>query len=105
MTSTFRALASIMTVAAAALALPAGASSHREAPAMHSAEAPSCDAQAVDKKLAGAAKTSFLKKCEASTGASDPAAACEAHAAEKKLAGAAKTSFVKKCAADAAAKG
>lgn len=58
-----------------------------------------CDAQAVEKKLAGAAKTSFLKKCNADQpAAANPA--CDAKAAEKKLHGAAKTSFVKKCAAD-----
>jgi len=55
-----------------------------------------CTAQAGEKKLAGAAKTSFMKKCE-----SDAAAKCDATAAEKKLAGAAKTSFTKKCVADA----
>ena len=57
---------------------------------------PSCVAQATDKKLAGAAKTSFLKKCDA-----DAAASCDTQAADKKLAGAAKTSFTKKCVADA----
>jgi hypothetical protein len=51
---------------------------------------------AEEKKLAGAAKTSFLKKCQ-----SDAASACETAAAEKKLAGAAKNSFIKKCVADA----
>ena len=56
----------------------------------------SCTAQATDKKLAGAAKTSFLKKCDA-----DAAASCDKQAADKKLAGAAKTSFTKKCVADA----
>ena len=56
----------------------------------------SCNAQAAEKKLAGAAKTSFLKKCE-----TDATTQCEAAAAEKKLAGAAKTSFTKKCIADA----
>jgi len=66
--------------------------------------ASTCDAQAAEKKLAGAAKTSFMKKCEADAGTGAAAAACEAQAAEKKLAGAAKTSFVKKCSADAAAK-
>lgn len=55
-----------------------------------------CNATAAEKKLAGAAKTSFLKKCE-----TDAAAKCDAMAAEKKLAGAAKTSFTKKCVADA----
>jgi hypothetical protein len=62
-----------------------------------------CEAKAMDKSgkpLAGAAKTSFMKKCEKDAGPS----ACDAQAAEKKLAGAAKTSFVKKCNADAAKK-
>ncbi len=64
-----------------------------------------CDAAAAEKKLAGAAKTTFLKKCEADKAAAAPAApaACEAQAADKKLAGAAKNSFVKKCVADAGA--
>ena len=52
-----------------------------------------CVTQATDKKLAGAAKTSFMTKCERT--------ACEGQAADKKLAGAAKTSFVKKCVSDA----
>lgn len=55
-----------------------------------------CKANAADKKLAGAAMTSFMKKCE-----TDAATACTASADEKKLAGAAKTSFTKKCVADA----
>ncbi|MDP3082528.1 MAG: hypothetical protein Q8N44_02380 [Rubrivivax sp.] len=63
-----------------------------------------CDAQASEKKLAGAAKTSFLKKCETDAAAADPAKVCEAQAAEKKLAGAAKNSFVKKCTTDAGGK-
>ncbi len=57
---------------------------------------PSCSATAADKKLAGAAKTSFMKKCE-----TDAQARCDQSAADKKLAGAAKTSHVKKCMADA----
>lgn len=60
------------------------------------AQAPTCTAQAAEKKLAGAAKASHLKKCE-----SEASAKCEAAAAEKKLAGAARTSFTKKCVADA----
>lgn len=64
-----------------------------------------CAAKAAEKKLAGAAKNSFLKKCMADAGKSNAAAACEAKAKEKKLAGAAKNSFVKKCAADAPAAG
>ena len=55
-----------------------------------------CKAQATDKKLAGAALTSFMKKCEG-----DAEKACETSAAAKKLAGAAKTSFTKKCVTDA----
>ena len=64
-----------------------------------------CQAKALDKNgkaLAGAAKTSFMKKCEADSGGS----ACEAKAVDKNgkaLAGAAKTSSIKKCTADMAA--
>ena len=57
---------------------------------------PTCKAQSTDKKLAGAALNSFMKKCE-----TDAAALCDTAAADKKLAGAAKTSFTKKCVADA----
>ena len=63
-----------------------------------------CDKKADEKKLAGAAKTSFLKKCEADGGpmaAKDVSAACEKSASDKKLAGAAKTSHIKKCESDA----
>jgi hypothetical protein len=56
----------------------------------------SCATQAIEKKLAGAAKTSFMGKCER-----DAKAGCSAAAAEKKLAGAAKTSFTNKCVKDA----
>jgi len=52
-----------------------------------------CMTQAMDKKLAGAAKTSFMTKCEKT--------ACSAQAADKKLHGAAMTSFVNKCVKDA----
>ena len=63
---------------------------------------PTCEAQATEKKLAGAAKNSFVKKCE--TDAKNAVAkTCDAQAAEKKLAGAAKTSFTKKCVTDATA--
>jgi hypothetical protein len=58
-----------------------------------------CEAKATEKKLAGAAKNSFMKKCETDAGSN----ACAATAAEKKLAGAAKNSFMKKCEADAKA--
>jgi hypothetical protein len=55
-----------------------------------------CKSQATEKKLAGAALNSFMKKCE-----TDAAKACDTSAAEKKLAGAAKNSFTKKCVTDA----
>jgi hypothetical protein len=58
-----------------------------------------CKVQATtgrDRALAGAALTSFMKKCE-----DDAKKACDAQAAEKKLNGAAKTSFTKKCVTDA----
>jgi hypothetical protein len=62
-----------------------------------------CEAKATEKKLAGAAKTSFVKKCEKDSAAAGAGAACETQATEKKLAGAAKNSFVKKCVKDSAA--
>ena len=68
----------------------------------HAGEA--CEAKAVDKNgkaLAGAAKTSFMKKCEKEAGG----AACEAKAVDKNgkaLAGAAKSCFMKKCEKEAA---
>ena len=60
------------------------------------AQEPSCKAQSAEKKLAGAAQKSFLKKCE-----TDATKGCNTAAAEKKLAGAAKASFTKKCVTDA----
>ncbi len=64
-----------------------------------------CEAKATEKKLAGAAKKSFLKKCEADAGGAAPVAspACEKSAADKKLHGAAAKAHIKKCTADAAA--
>jgi hypothetical protein len=56
----------------------------------------SCATQASEKKLVGAAKTSFMNKCQR-----DAKTGCEAAAEEKKLAGAAKTSFTNKCVKDA----
>jgi hypothetical protein len=64
-------------------------------PPLGLAEGSSCTTTASDKKLAGAAKTSFMKKCE-----TDAKAGCDATAADKKLAGAAKASFTKKCVSD-----
>ncbi|MGB8278446.1 MAG: hypothetical protein WCF20_11025 [Methylovirgula sp.] len=49
------------------------------------ADSPSCKTQAAGKKLAGAALSSFMKKCATDT--------CNAAAADK-------TSFVKKCVSD-----
>jgi len=66
------------------------------------AASPSCEAQAAEKKLAGAAKTSFVKKCDKD--ATEAATtACTTQATEKKLAGAAKSSFMKKCVKDTTA--
>ena len=63
-----------------------------------------CTAQAAEKKLAGAAKTSFVKKCEKDAMEAHPGySACAKTSDEKKLAGAAKNSFMKKCVADAGA--
>lgn len=56
----------------------------------------SCKSEATGKKLAGAALTSFMKKCE-----TDAAATCDKTAMDRKLAGAAKTSFTGKCVSDA----
>lgn len=66
--------------------------------------ADSCETKAIDKNgkpLAGAAKSSFINKCEKDAKA---AASCETKAVDKNgkaLAGAAKNSFIKKCEADA----
>ena len=49
-------------------------------------------AQAEEKKLAGAARNSFMKKC-----GEDANKACAADSTEKKLSGAAKSSHMKKC--------
>jgi hypothetical protein len=77
-----------------AFALVAGASiAHAQGTAS------SCQAQATTKKLAGAALTSFMTKCQ-----KDAAASCDRAAADKKLAGAAKSSFSKKCVSDAVGK-
>jgi hypothetical protein len=51
-----------------------------------------CMTQAAEKKLSGAAQTSFIRKCVTD--------GCEAASLEKKLAGAAKNSFTTKCVAD-----
>ena len=60
------------------------------------AQSPTCKAQADEKKLAGAALNSFMKKCQ-----TDAQKSCDGQAKDKKLAGAAKASFTKKCVTDA----
>jgi hypothetical protein len=60
------------------------------------AQTPTCKSQATEKKLAGAALNSFMKKCE-----TDAQTTCNTSATEKKLNGAARTSFTKKCVTDA----
>lgn len=66
-----------------------------------------CEAKAVSKDgkpLAGAAKASFMQKCERESGAASKAAACESKALSKDgkpLYGAAKDASIKKCVADA----
>ncbi len=57
-----------------------------------------CLAKATEIKLAGAAKASFIKKCEKDT---PTPGICAIRAADKRLAGAAKASFMKKCEKDA----
>ena len=96
----------LITAALLSLGLLAGAARASDA---HT----KCEAQAAEKKLAGAAKNSFVKKCVTDAGgtpaaaapakAPDPAEVCEKSAADKKLAGAAKTAHVKKCVEDAKA--
>ena len=81
---------------ASALAATVGLVMAVALPSLARAEGSSCTATVTDKKLAGAAKTSFIKKCEA-----DAKASCDAAAVDKKLAGAAKNSFTKKCISDA----
>lgn len=88
-----------LSTVAVAMFLAAGVTTHAFAE-----DKAACEKQADEKKLHGAAKNSFVKKCSGG-GAKDaksPAAeACEKQAGEKKLHGAAKNSFVKKCTADA----
>ena len=60
------------------------------------AQTVTCKAQATEKKLAGAALSSFMKKCQ-----TDAQKACDTSAVDKKLAGASKSSFTKKCVTDA----
>jgi hypothetical protein len=74
-----------LLLAALGVALAAGAG----------AQSATCKATAADKKLAGAALASFLKKCQ-----TDAKSSCDQSASEKHLSGAAKTSFTTKCVRD-----
>ncbi len=58
-----------------------------------------CDGQAAERKLAGAAKTAFTKKCITDM-TPDVQATCDAFANDKKLAGAARAANVNKCIKD-----
>jgi psiF repeat len=60
--------------------------------AVGTAAADTCKDRATAKNLAGAALTSFMKKCQA-----DATKSCNTSANAKSLSGAAKTSFTKKC--------
>jgi hypothetical protein len=63
--------------------------------ALQASAAPTCQAMAAENKLAGAAKNSFIKKCE-----KDARAKCETAADKEKLAGAARNSSLKRCLQD-----
>ena len=63
------------------------------------AHAASCADAATEKKLSGAARNSFIQKCEKDAKASAKTS-CETVASDKKLAGAARNSFVQKCERD-----
>ncbi|MFM8344606.1 MAG: hypothetical protein ACKOB5_08890, partial [Betaproteobacteria bacterium] len=96
-------LAALLLLATAAISAP---TAHAATPPSAGAAAPasaasapasgSCTQQATDRKLAGAAKSSFLTKCER-----EATERCEAAATEKKLAGAARTGNVNKCVKEA----
>ena len=90
---------SLALCAALFLAAPVHAASHAGAPMAKDKAA--CEKSADDKKLAGAARNSHIKKCEADGGgAAKGNPACEKSADDKKLAGAARNSHIKKCNAD-----
>jgi len=96
----FLAAATLLLAHSAAVAADAPKPTAKESASASSA----CEDRAIDKngkKLAGAARTSFLKKCESELAAPS----CEDRAIDKngkKLAGAARASFVKKCEAESA---
>ena len=59
-----------------------------------------CDTQAVERKLADAARANYINKCLEDTALKNASPACDAQAVEKKLAGSSRTSFMKKCVAE-----
>jgi psiF repeat len=59
------------------------------------AQGPTCKAQADDQKFTGAARKTFMDKCE-----KDANKSCGIAAGEKKLKGPARTAFTKKCVTD-----
>ena len=81
----------LVLVGLASIFMAQGAAAQTAAPA----PAPTCASVAQEKKLFGAAKTSFLTKCER-----EATERCELAATERKLFGAAKNSNVKKCVKD-----
>jgi hypothetical protein len=58
------------------------------------AQRPTCKLQAIERKLAGAALTGFMKKCE-----QDMQEVCEKSAEDRKLEGFARGSFTRRCVA------
>lgn len=60
------------------------------------AQNPSCTVNATEKKLAGAAKNSFMQKCER-----DARTACENDEISQRTHGAAKEAHIKKCVREA----
>ena len=86
------------------LVLPFMLSAYAQSPG---GDASSCEAKAVGKNgkpLAGAAKASFMKKCQNESGAADAKSNCESKAVSKDgkpLHGAAKAASVKKCMSEA----
>lgn len=100
------AISLLLTTAAFAQSPAAAPAAEPTAPATSASGSSSCEAQAVGKNgkpLSGAAKTSFMKKCEAGD-TSSASSTCESKAVGKNgkpLAGAAKDAFMKKCVADA----
>jgi hypothetical protein len=89
-----------------ATAQPAAAAPVR---AVVAAPAPSCEAQADQKKLTGAAKTAFVKKCQAAHGTQGAATSkpltaqqqkmktCNAQASKENLKGDARRKFMSTC--------